>query len=255
LLTPHKADYNIKKHAYTLDSFQFQIGIIQEFGGSTVLLNIDRVLSEEESAVLLAYIDENRAAFSDGKKTAGWQASGVKNNEQLDAKSARVVAAKVETALRAHPLFLAAARPKSFLSILVSRYRPGMEYGLHVDDALMGGIRTDLSFTLFLADPHSYDGGELVIEGNDGDSAVKLPAGSVVIYPTTALHRVAPVTRGERIAVVGWVRSFIRSPEQREVLFDLDGAIAAVRAAGIDRRQVDLLLKVRANLLRMWAED
>jgi PKHD-type hydroxylase len=152
-------------------------------------------------------------------------------------------------------VFKAAAMPKSFVKLLVSRYLPGMEYGTHVDDALMGGVRTDMSFTLFLCDPGTYDGGELVIEGNDGDTEVKLPAGHLVLYPTTTLHRVAPVTRGERLVVVGWVRSFIRSGEDREILFDLENVIAASRAASIDRGILNRLLKVKANLLRKWVED
>jgi PKHD-type hydroxylase len=108
---------------------------------------------------------------------------------------------------------------------------------------------------LFLSAPESYGGGELVVEGNDGETAVKLPAGSLVLYPTTSLHRVNPVTRGERLAVVGWVRSYIRSPEQRETLFDLDSVVAALREAHVERATLDRLFKVRANLLRMWAED
>ena len=138
----------------------------------------------------------------------------------------------MEQALLAHPVFKAVARPKQLVGLLVSRYRPGMEYGLHVDDAMMQGVRTDLSFTLFLSAPEAYEGGELVIEGNDAENAIKLPAGSAVVYPTTSLHRVAPVTAGERLVVVGWVRSLIRRADQREILFDLDAAVAEMRQAG-----------------------
>jgi PKHD-type hydroxylase len=219
------------------------------------MYSINDILSGAETSALLDYINANREKFSSGMKSAGWHARDVKNNEQLGGDEASIVAEKVETALRANAVFNAAARPKSFVRILVSRYREGMEYGLHVDDALMGGTRTDMSFTLFLADPSSYDGGELVIEGNDGTSEIKLPAGSLFLYPTTALHRVAPVTRGERIAVVGWVRSFIRGAEQRETLFDLDNAIAMARAGDAARETIGRLLKVKTNLIRLWAED
>jgi PKHD-type hydroxylase len=119
----------------------------------------------------------------------------------------------------------------------------------------MAGIRTDLSFTLFLSDPDSYDGGALVIDGSDGENEVKLPAGSLVLYPTTTLHRVQEVTRGERLAVVGWVRSFIRNAEDREILFDLENVIASLRSNNADRALLDHILKIRANLLRKWVED
>ena len=155
----------------------------------------------------------------------------------------------------AHAVFKAAARPKKLTGMLVSRYGTGMSYGLHVDDALMGGVRTDLSFTVFLAEPESYEGGELLIEGNDGTNAIKLAAGSAVVYPTTSLHHVSEVTNGERLVVVGWVRSYIRSGDQREILFDLDQSVAQLREAGAERAILDRILKTRANLMRMWAED
>jgi PKHD-type hydroxylase len=220
-----------------------------------VLIQIPGIL---DGAVLAAMRDALRAepeAFAAGKATAGWHAKAVKDNEQAKGAVAASVTAKVKELLLAHPVFKAAARPKQCVRLLVSRYRPGMAYGTHVDDALMDGIRTDLSFTLFLAEPREYEGGELVVEGNDGETAIKLPAGGLVLYPTTSLHRVNPVTTGERLAVVGWVRSYIRSPEQREVLFDLDNVVAALREARVERAILDRLFKVRADLLRMWAED
>jgi PKHD-type hydroxylase len=126
-----------------------------------------------------------------------------------------------------------------------------MAYGTHVDDPLMGGTRTDLSFTLFLSDPTTYDGGALVVEASDGANEIKLPAGSLVLYPATTLHHVQQVTRGERLAVVGWVRSFIRNTEDREILFDLENLIASQK----DRIVLDQLLKIRANLMHKWVED
>jgi PKHD-type hydroxylase len=130
-----------------------------------------------------------------------------------------------------------------------------MAYGTHVDDALMGGMRTDISFTLFLSDPESYDGGELVTESHAGEQPFKLPAGSLVLYPSTTLHRVEPVTRGSRLAAVGWVRSLVRDPARRELLFDLDTARKALFDRDGKSPEFDLLSKCGANLLRMWAED
>jgi PKHD-type hydroxylase len=143
--------------------------------------------------------------------------------------------------------FVSAARPKGFARMLVSRYAGGQAYGSHVDDALMAGARTDLSFTLFLSDPESYAGGALVIEDRTEDRSFRLSAGDAILYPSDSLHRVEPVTEGTRHAVVGWITSWVRDPARREVLFDLDAAIAA----GGDTTR---LARVRSNLLRMWAE-
>ncbi len=194
-------------------------------------------------------------AFKSGAATAGWHAREVKKNEQASGPMAAKAIATVGEVLNAHPVFKAVARPKALVGLLVSRYGPGMEYGSHVDNAMMNGIRTDLSFTVFLAPPAAYEGGELVIEGNDGEQAVKLEAGSAVIYPSTSLHRVAQVTSGERLVVVGWVRSMIRRGDQREILFDIDQTIATLREAGGERAIMDRLMKTKANLLRMWMED
>src|SRR5882724_7953048 len=138
---------------------------------------------------------------------------------------------------------------------MFSAYEPGMRYGSHVDDALMQGMRTDVSFTLFLSERESYDGGELVIESAAGEDAVKLPAGSMVAYPSTALHHVAPVTRGTRLAAVGWVRSYVRDSARREMLFDLDTARRQLFAREGKSAEYDLVSKSLANLMRMWVED
>lgn len=220
-----------------------------------MILQIADVLTPEQVTKLRAILAGDSASFASGKATAGWYVKDIKNNDQATGPVAEEAIGVARQALMAHPVFVSGARPKEFVKLLVSRYRPGMAYGTHVDDALMGGKRTDMSFTLFLADPASYDGGELVIEGHDGDSTIKLPAGGLVLYPTTSLHRVNEVMRGERLAIVGWVRSFIRSPEHRETLFDLDQAIAGLKASAVDRAVTDHVFKVRNNLTRMWAED
>jgi PKHD-type hydroxylase len=148
-----------------------------------------------------------------------------------------------------------AARPKAIVRLLISRYEPGMAYGTHVDDALMGGMRTDLSFTLFLCEPESYEGGALVMDDAYGEREVRLPAGELILYASTALHRVEPVTSGVRLAAVGWVRSFVRDSSRREVLFDLETALRGVHETAGKTPLFDLLAKTRTNLLRMWAED
>jgi PKHD-type hydroxylase len=195
--------------------------------------------------------------FIDGKDTAGFAARRVKDNRQADAfdRSLDPIRAMVAKRIQENDLFRIAARPKQLSPLLFSRYEPGMEYGSHVDDALMGGMRTDVAFTLFLEDPDSYDGGELVIESAGGDDAVKLPAGAMIAYPATTLHRVAQVTRGRRHVVAGWARSFIRDAAQRELLFDLDTARRTIFARDGKSAEFDLLSKSLANLMRMWAED
>ncbi len=192
--------------------------------------------------------------FADGAATAGAMARRVKANDQATVTPERdALLAKVSTTVRAHPVFLSAARPHRISPLIVSRYREGQTYGSHVDDALMGGLRTDLSFTLFLSEPESYDGGALVIEDSFEARAIKLGAGEMILYPSTSLHRVEPVTRGARLAVVGWVQSRVRDAGRREILFDLDRSVAELQAGGADEL-LDRLAKTRSNLLRMWAE-
>jgi len=221
-----------------------------------MLLCLDRVLNEETLRGIRASLAEMR--FRDGRETAGWHAAAVKRNRQADAGDAAAAAALVEQALAAHVVFQAAALPQRLSPILLNRYEPGMEYGAHVDDALMGRgsarLRSDLSFTVFLDDPAAYDGGELVIDGPDGESGYKLAAGACLLYPATSLHFVAPVTRGARHAAVGWVQSLVRAAERREMLFDLDTARRAVFEREGKSPAFDLLAKTYANLMRHWAE-
>ena len=197
-----------------------------------------------------------RASYIDGRATAGFAARTVKNNQQAaNDRTIETVRKLVEERILANDVFRLAVRPKKLSAILFSRYEIGMQYGSHVDDALMQGMRTDVSFTLFLSDPESYDGGELVIESASGEDAVKLAAGSLVAYPSTALHHVSPVTRGARLAAVGWARSFVRDPARREMLFDLDTARRQMFARDGKSAEYDLVSKSLANLLRMWVED
>lgn len=220
-----------------------------------MLLRLQNVCSPDEVAALRDVILSS-GRFTEGKATAGRAARRVKTNEQLE-QGAEIdtVRTRVRAALNRHSLFTAFAQPKAITRILVSRYSEGMSYGTHVDEALMGGRRTDLSFTLFLSDPEQYEGGELVMDGLSGTTQIKLDPGDAVIYPTGTLHRVATVTAGERLAVVGWIRSLVRRADQREILFDLDLAARAVFEQDGKTPLYDTLAKSRANLLRMWAED
>lgn len=197
------------------------------------------------------------AEFVDGRATAGWHARLVKNNLQASASDERVIALKESLAkkIRGNAMFQLAARPKTITPLTLSRYQPGMAYGSHVDDALMGGMRTDISFTLFLSDLDTYEGGALVIETTGGEEDIRLPAGSMVVYASNTLHRVQPIASGERLAAVGWVRSFIRDAARRELLFDLDTARHRLFQRDGKTGEFDLISKSSANLLRMWAED
>ena len=194
-------------------------------------------------------------AFESGARTAGRIARAVKNNEQAKPSGlAADLTVLIEKRLLKNDVFRAAAQPGQLIRTLLSRYTAGMGYGLHVDDAFIEGQRTDLSFTLFLAPPESYEGGELVVEEPAGERLIKLEAGALVLYPSTTLHRVAEVTKGERRAAAGWVRSRIRDAEARETLFDVALALRQAEAAG-NRTLTDRLLKIQGALLRRWGED
>ncbi|WP_193369312.1 Fe2+-dependent dioxygenase [Pelagibius marinus] len=197
--------------------------------------------------------------FVDGQKTAGFRAKRVKHNEQLSHTDAsrKVIDKMVVDALMANAEFQRVALPKSLHRPLFSRYLPGMDYGLHVDDALMGRgekVRSDLSVTVFLSSPDDYDGGELEMASPYGPQEVKLPAGSAVVYPSSTLHRVKPVTRGERLAAVTWVQSYIADPARREVLYDVDKVRRRLMNAEPDAEETDIAFKIYANLLRMWSD-
>jgi len=197
--------------------------------------------------------------FLDGKRTAGAAARGVKNNLQADGADPKVQALErfVVDALRRHPLFEFAARPARLTRLLFSRYEPGMTYGAHTDDALMGAgedkLRTDLAFTLFLEEPSAYEGGALTIESALGAQEIKLEAGDAILYPAGSIHYVAPVTKGARLAAVGWIESFVADAGKREILFDLSVTRDRLAAAGVAREELLTLDKSISNLLRRWA--
>jgi PKHD-type hydroxylase len=187
---------------------------------------------------------------------AGWAANDVKANLQAtESMAADAVSERLAGHLLRHALFQLAAQPKRIIGPLLSRYEPGHAYGIHTDEAILDGARSDLAFTLFLSDPSDYDGGDLVLASAQGDDAFKLPAGHAVLYPATTLHQVMPVTRGVRFAAVGWVRSYIRDAGQRELLFDLETARRALFDRHGKTAEFDLLSKCSANLQRRWCDD
>jgi PKHD-type hydroxylase len=218
-------------------------------------IQIGNVLSAEELVTVRAAL--KGARFIDGRETAGFAARAVKNNRQAAGadRSLETIRKLVATRILDNELFRLAVRPKVLSPLLFSRYDKAMNYGSHVDDALMNGMRTDVSFTLFLTDPADYEGGELVIDSVSGEETCKPSAGSLVAYPATSLHRVAEVKRGTRLAAVGWARSYIRDAARRELLFDLDTARRQMFAREGKSAEFDLVSKSAANLMRMWAED
>ena len=218
-----------------------------------MLMTIADVLSLAELEAVRAMLGSMR--FEDGRATAGWSAKLVKDNEQArEGAALSLVREKVTKAIMANEVFSLAIRPKALTPLIFARYGQGKEYGSHVDNPLMNGIRTDVSFTLFIADPATYDGGELVIESVSGEEEVKLPAGHLVAYDSTSLHRVAPVTRGERLVAVGWAQSYVRDSAKRELLFDLESAKRNLFTQFGKSPEFDLLAKSSANLFRMWAD-
>lgn len=198
------------------------------------------------------------ASFVDGKLTAGMAAKRVKENEELQQdpevlqRLYRIVMASVGQNAR----FRSAALPNRVADFIFARYQPGMHYGDHVDDPIMGGgkFRTDVSMTVFLNDPDSYEGGELVIRTPFGDQKVKLAAGSAVVYPSSSVHHVAEVTKGERLVALTWIQSFVRNAQQRELLFELDQAREHLLREDSDAEHAKQVDRSYVNLLRMWAD-
>ncbi|WP_199096607.1 Fe2+-dependent dioxygenase [Dyella sp. ASV21] len=224
-----------------------------------MLLHIPNILAPEQVAAIRAALDQ--AEWTDGRETVGPQGAKVKRNLQLpDASPLRAELARVVLdALAHHPLYHAATLPLRTLPPRFNHYAGGGEYGYHVDGAVMAlsqgeQLRSDISCTLFLAEPEEYDGGELVISDTYGEHEVKLPAGDIIIYPSSSLHRVTPVTRGARIAAFFWVQSLVRDDSQRRLLFELDTAIQTLTRTGADAQAVLQLTGTYHNLLRQWAE-
>jgi PKHD-type hydroxylase len=225
-----------------------------------MILEVPDVLSPEQVAHARRLLESSD--WIDGRVTAGHQSARVKDNAQLpeDHAIARELGDLILSALERNALFVSAALPLRVFPPLFNRYTGGQSFGSHVDNAirLLAGtplrIRTDLSATLFLANPDEYDGGELLVEDTYGVHSIKLSAGHMVLYPATSLHRVAPVTRGARIASFFWIQSMVRGDSDRTLLFDLDTAIQALNADAPNHPSAVQLTAVYHNLLRRWAE-
>ncbi len=226
-----------------------------------MLLVIPDVFTPQQVAACVADLDA--ATWGDGRVTAGLQSAPVKDNAQLAETSpvARAWGDRLLDALGASELFVAAALPHRTFPPLFNRYAGDQSFGTHIDNAIRPirgtaiKLRTDLSATLFLSDPASYDGGELIVEGPSGGQAIKLPAGHMVLYPASSLHRVEPVTRGVRLAGFFWVQSMVRDDGARALLFDLDRTIQRLAARdGIGSEAVVDLTGIYHNLVRRWAD-
>jgi PKHD-type hydroxylase len=226
-----------------------------------MLVCVPDVLSREDVADFRRVMDGE--AWEDGRSTAGAQSAQVKQNEQLppDGPVARALGERVIKALTANLLFIAAAVPLHIFPPLFNRYRPGQYFGEHVDNCIRGDrltglrIRTDISVTLFLSEPDEYDGGELLIDDYYGSHRIKLPAGHLVLYPATSLHKVTPVTRGARVCSFFWIQSMIRDSHARRLTFDMDHALQELaRRLGRNDPEVRRLTNIYHNLIRYWAE-
>lgn len=228
-----------------------------------MLLHIPAVLDSAEVIAMRAALEA--ADWTDGRETVGKQGAQVKRNEQLPDASPlkRELGQRILSALERNPLFFAAALPLRILPPRFNRYQGGGTYGFHIDGSVMLStslqgerqhVRSDVSCTLFLCEPDEYDGGELIISDTYGEHEVKLPAGDLIVYPSSSLHQVQPVTRGARVASFFWVQSMIREDAQRRLLFEMDTSIETLRRTGADEQAVVQLTGVYHNLMRRWAE-
>ena len=225
-----------------------------------MLLRIPDILNADELRQARALLAT--APWADGRESAGGQAAQVKNNEQLphDCEAARAIRAMILRGLDRSPQFFSAALPKKVFTPRLNRYGGAANhYGNHIDNAIRAlpdgqRVRTDISCTVFLAEPEEYEGGELCISDTYGEQIVKLPAGQLVLYPGTSLHQVRPVTRGHRLACFFWIESMVRSDEQRRLLYELDMNLLRLRQQHGDSAETTALTGSYHNLLRLWAD-
>jgi PKHD-type hydroxylase len=223
-----------------------------------VLIEIPHVLDAGKLANIRAMLE--KVTFVDGKHSAGQAAERVKNNEEMQqgTQQAEYLDHLLMGSLAENADFRSGALPYRVAQPVFARYTPGMQYGDHVDDPIMGTgpakFRTDVSITIFLNEPDEYEGGELTINTTYGEKQVKLPAGSAVMYPSMSVHRVAEVTRGQRLAAIVWLQSMVRDPGQRELLFELDQARNVLLKEQPDSQSAKQVDRTYANLIRMWSE-
>lgn len=234
---------------------------LQYYGAQSMLITIPNVLSKQEVQQFRTALD--KAEWESGQKTAGTQSAEVKRNQQLpvDSDEAQQFGKYLLQQLSQNPLFLSAALPLRILPPMFNKYESNETFGIHVDNAIRVNhltqerLRTDLSMTVFLSEPDEYDGGELIIEDHYGVQEVKLEAGHMVLYPSTSLHEVLPVTRGARVSSFFWLQSMIRSDAHRTMMFDLDQTIQTLGDRdGMNDDEVVQLTGIYHNLIRTWAE-
>jgi PKHD-type hydroxylase len=225
-----------------------------------MLLQIPELLNSEQLSNCRKQLEE--AEWIDGRATAGYQSMKNKENMQLPENhpTAKKIGELLVEVMQRSPLFMSAALPLKVFPPLFNRYRGGQSFGIHIDNAIRQAsgtpyrIRTDISATLFLSSPDEYDGGELIVEDTYGVHNVKLPAGHMILYPASSLHRVSPVTRGERVASFFWIQSMVRDDAKRTLLFDLDMSIQRLARDYSDHPSLVQLTSVYHNLLRRWAD-
>lgn len=223
-----------------------------------MLLAIPKVLKPDELQLVRAWLAE--APFADGRMSAGTAARRVKSNQEVEpgAPALEKLNRLVMGNLVRHPVYRAGALPLHVASPFYARYRPGMTYGDHLDDPIMGteGVmyRSDIAVTVFLNEPAEYDGGELIIRSTAGDQAVKSPAGDAVLYPASSVHQVSPVTRGERLVAVTWLQSLVRDPARRELLYGLNMARERLLQSAPDAPETVQVNAAYMNLIRMWSD-
>lgn len=222
-----------------------------------MLIKIPDILDSTQLAAVQSVL--HQCEFNDGKTSAGVNARKYKANEELVANQDQLDALNsvVMTQLVQHPIYLDSALPAKISLPIYARYTPGMSYGYHIDDPVMGGpsqrYRSDISITIFLSNPADYDGGELCIETAFGTNEIKLPAGHALLYPSSSRHGVNPVTRGERLVAIAWVQSMVRSAEQRQILFQLSSARDQLKSQS-ESSAYQQIEDSYTNLVRMWAE-
>jgi len=223
-----------------------------------MLITLDAVLNKEELAVASDLL--SRGSFEDGKLSAGQEAIRVKNNLELSGQNDVITPLNnlVMGKLIQHPVYLAAALPLKIAAPYYAKYSQGMSYGHHIDDPIMGTAeqqyRSDIAITVFLNSPEDYDGGELVIKTAFGDQSVKLNAGNAVMYPSSSTHRVAEVTKGERMVAVTWLQSMVRDPAKRELLYNLHQAREDLLKNQASSETTELVSNSYVNLVRMWSD-
>jgi PKHD-type hydroxylase len=223
-------------------------------------IQIRQVLTSDQVKEIRRLLDE--ASWGDGRDTAGYLSARVKNNAQLPELHplALQLGNTIQDALERNAQFRSAALPLKIVPPLFNRYAGGQAYGSHIDGSIrpVAGssqrVRTDLSATLFLSDPADYDGGELTLEDLAGQHSIKLPAGDLVLYPSTSIHRVTPVTRGQRVASFFWIQSMVRDNEQRTLLYEIDSIVQKLGGSGSAHDEAVRLAGVYHNLLRFWAD-